>query len=143
VEVKGTKLAPSGDIRIWQSADFVGGKMPTVLDGVSVTVNGKAAYVYYISPTQINILTPPDAINGPVPVVVTVGNAMSAAYTAQAQSVSPSFFVANGGPYIIAQHASDYSLVGPVSLNPGTLLQPSPARLSYCMPTDLAPHPRP
>jgi hypothetical protein len=38
--------------------------MPTNLDGVSVTVKGKTAFVYYISPTQLNILTPPDAISG-------------------------------------------------------------------------------
>ena len=28
------------------------------LDGVSVTVNGKPAFVYYISPKQIDVLTP-------------------------------------------------------------------------------------
>jgi hypothetical protein len=27
--------------------------MPTQLDGVSVTVSGNSAFVYYISPTQI------------------------------------------------------------------------------------------
>jgi uncharacterized protein (TIGR03437 family) len=31
--------------------------MPTTWAGVSVTVNGKAAYIYYVSPTQVNILT--------------------------------------------------------------------------------------
>ena len=60
VEVKGSNLAPACDTRIWQGSDFVNSQMPTSLDGVSVTVNGMAAYVYYISPTQVNILTPPD-----------------------------------------------------------------------------------
>ena len=50
VEIKGSRLAPSGDSRTWQTSDFVGNKMPTQLDGVSVTVNGHSAYVYYISP---------------------------------------------------------------------------------------------
>ena len=56
-------LAPAGDSRIWQDSDFVNSQMPVQLDGVSATVNGKPAYVYYISPTQLNILTPPDAIS--------------------------------------------------------------------------------
>jgi uncharacterized protein (TIGR03437 family) len=119
VEVKGAGLAPPGDTRTWQTSDFVGGTLPTSLDGVSVTVDGKPAYIYYISPTQINILTPPDAMTGSVEVVVTVGNATSAAYTAQTQAISPSFFVINGGPYVLAQHAANYALAGPTSLYPG------------------------
>jgi uncharacterized protein (TIGR03437 family) len=49
VLIKGSNLAKAGDSRIWQGSDFVNGQMPTQLDGVSVTVNGKPAYVYYIS----------------------------------------------------------------------------------------------
>src|SRR5580693_5338954 len=60
VEVKGTGLAKAGDSRQWATSDFVNNQMPTKLDGVSVTVNGKNAYVCYISPTQVNIVTPPD-----------------------------------------------------------------------------------
>jgi uncharacterized protein (TIGR03437 family) len=125
VEIKGSGLAPSGDTRIWQSSDFVGSSMPVELDGVSATVNGKAAYVYYISPTQVNILTPPDAMTGSVPVVLMGNGAVSASFTVQAQAISPSFFVINGGPYIVAQHAATYSLVGPTSLYPGST---TPAR---------------
>src|SRR5580704_4138841 len=62
VEVKGANLSKTGDSRIWQASDFVNSQLPINLDGVSVTVNGKSAYVYYISPTQVNILTPPDAM---------------------------------------------------------------------------------
>ncbi len=119
VEIKGANLAPAGDTRIWQASDFVKSQMPTQLDGVSATVNGKAAYVYYISPTQVNILAPPDAMTGAVQVVVNNKGSTTAAYTAQAQPVSPSFFVINGGPYVLAQHGADYSLVGPASLYPG------------------------
>ena len=119
VEVKGANLAPPGDTRSWQSSDFVKSQMPTQLDGVSVTVNGKPAYVYYISPSQVNILTPPDALTGPVNVVVTANGASSAPYTAQTQSDSPSFFVFNGGPYIAATHANG-TLIGPATLYPGS-----------------------
>jgi uncharacterized protein (TIGR03437 family) len=74
--------------------------------------------VYYISPTQINVLTPPDAMSGPIQVVVTNNGATSASFTAQAQTLSPSFFVFNGGPYVAATHAGG-TLLGPASLYPG------------------------
>jgi len=99
--------------------------MPTQLDHVSATVNGKNAYVYYISPTQINILTPPDPMSGPVTVVVTNNGIASAAFTARAQALSPSFFVFKGGPYVAATH-TDGSLLGPVNLYPGST---TPAKL--------------
>jgi len=47
------------------------GDFPTSLGGTSVTVDGKAAYLSYVSPTQINLQVPDDAATGPVPVVVT------------------------------------------------------------------------
>jgi uncharacterized protein (TIGR03437 family) len=119
VEIKGGNLAPAGDARIWQGSDFFNNHMPTQLDGVSATVNGKPAYVYYISPTQVNILTPPATMQGSVQVQVTNGGVASAAFTAQAQTVSLSFFVLNGGPYVAAEHLSG-SLLGPASLYPGS-----------------------
>lgn len=125
VEIKGANLAPAGDSRTWQTSDLAGGQMPTQLDQVSATVNGKSAYVWYISPAQINILTPPDAITGPVQVVVTNKGAVGAAFTAQAQALSPSFFIFGAGPYVTAQHA-DYSLLGPASLSvPGYTFTPA------------------
>jgi uncharacterized protein (TIGR03437 family) len=124
VEIKGVNLAPAGFSSAdcapgycWQGSDLLNNKMPTQLDQVSVTVNSKNAFVYYISPTQINILTPPDAMNGPVQVVVTNNGATSASFTAQAQPISPSFFVFSG-TYVAAEHL-DYTYVGPTSLYPG------------------------
>jgi uncharacterized protein (TIGR03437 family) len=118
IEIKGSNLAAPGDSRIWQESDFVGNSMPTKLDNVSATVNGKPAFVYYISPLQVNILTPPDALSGPVQVEVTSNGATSAAFTAQAKSISPSFFVFSGGPYVAATHLNG-SLIGPATLFPG------------------------
>jgi uncharacterized protein (TIGR03437 family) len=126
VDIKGTGLAPAGDIRIWQGGtDFFGSLMPEQLDGVSVTVNGKSAFVYYISPTQVNILTPPDAILGPVQVVVNNNGVTSAPATASSKALSPSFFIA-AGPYVLAQHGADNSLVGPTSLFPGSTTPAKP-----------------
>jgi uncharacterized protein (TIGR03437 family) len=125
VEIKGANLAPAGDSRSWQGSDFVGGKMPVQLDGVGATVNGKAAYVEYVSPTQLNILTPPDAMLGAVMVQVTNNGTASAAFTAQSLAESPSFFVLGGGPYVAATHANG-SLLGPASLYPGSTTPAKP-----------------
>jgi uncharacterized protein (TIGR03437 family) len=118
VEVKGFNLARAGDSRIWQDSDFVNDRLPAQLDGVSVTVNGKPAYVYYISPTQIDILTPPDALSGQVPVQVTYNNYTTPAVTVLALAAAPSFFVYGGGPYVAAEHANGKYL-GPANLYPG------------------------
>jgi uncharacterized protein (TIGR03437 family) len=118
VEIKGSSLAPAGDSRIWAAADFANNELPTQLDGVEVKVNGNSAYIYYISPTQVNILTPPDAMQGAVQVVLTNNGSASAPATVQAQPTSLSFFVFNGGPYPAAAHLNG-SYVGPTSLFPG------------------------
>ena len=132
VEIFGSNLGPAGDTRIWGNSDFVGGQLPTSLDGLSVTVNGVPAYVYYISPTQVNILTPPNPISGSVPVQVSDNGVISASFMVQAQAESPSFFVFGGGPYIAATHA-DGSYNGPTSLYPGltTPAQPGETIVMY------------
>ena len=118
VEIKGMNLAPAGDSRIWQDTDFVNSQMPAHLDGVSATVNGKSAFVYYISPTQVNILTPPDALQGQAPVALTNAGTASVSVNVAALPLSPSFFVFNGGPYVAAEHAGG-SFLGPTSLYAG------------------------
>ncbi len=126
VEVKGTGLSTTS--RTWQAADFVGNQLPKSLDGVSVTMNGENAYVYYISGTQINVLTPSDLPAGPVQVVVNNATGSSSAYASQSQALSPSFFIFGSGPYIAATHLTNtgceasglvYCYVGPTSLYPG------------------------
>jgi uncharacterized protein (TIGR03437 family) len=115
-EIKGSGLSQT--MRIWQASDFVNNQMPTSLDGVSVTMNGEKAFVYYVSPGQINVLTPPDLAAGPVQVVVTNGATSSAAFAGTAQQYSTSFFVFNGGPYVVATHLNG-NLIGPTTLYPG------------------------
>ena len=128
VEINGSNLSAPGDARTWQGSDFTGGQMPTKLDGVSVTVNGKSAYIYYISPTQINILTPPDDMPAAVAVVVSTTAGAGAAFTAQAASISPAFFMFGAGPYVAATH-QDGSYLGPASLYPGTTTPAQPGEI--------------
>ena len=130
VEIKGSNLAAPGDSRIWQDSDFTGGGLilPTQLDGVSATVNGKAAYIYYISPTQVNILTPPDAVSGSVPVKLTYGGQTSTAFMAQAQVLTPAFFVFGSGPYVAAVHTNG-TYIGPATLYPGLSTPAKPGEI--------------
>lgn len=87
--IKGTNLASQTDT--WEKA-IVGGKLPTTLDGVSVNVGSKPAFVYFISPGQINVQAP-DVGTGPVPVTVTNASGTSAAVTATVVQAAPAFFL--------------------------------------------------
>lgn len=116
VEIDGSNFGST--VRPWQGSDFVNNQLPIALSGVSVSMNGEKAFVYYISSTQIDVLTPPDLAPGPVQVVVSSNGLASAPATVQAQAVSPSFFVNGGGHYVIALHA-DGTLIGPPTLYPG------------------------
>ena len=116
VSIFGTNLSQT--TRTWQNGDFVNGLLPTSLSGVSVTVNGLAAYVEYISPTQVNVLAPDDATVGAVQVQVTTAQGKSNSLTAQKQQFAPAFFTIGGSSYVAAQHA-DYSYVGKPGLTAG------------------------
>lgn len=126
IQIFGANLAP--DMRIWGGSDFVNGQMPTALDGVSVTVNGKPAFVYYISSGQVNVLAPLDTTTGSVLVQLTNGKNSTAPVPVQAQSYAPGFFEFGSGPYVAAVHA-DGSLVGPTTLYPGSSTPAKPGEV--------------
>ncbi len=108
----------------WQASDFVNGQLPTSLQGVSVMIDGKPAYVEFISPTQINVLAPDDATTGNVQVQVTTAQQNSNSLSAQKTQFAPAFFAYDGGAYVAAEHA-DYSLVGPTNILPGVTTAPA------------------
>lgn len=117
VAVYGSGLG-GASLRTWQASDFVNGQMPAGLDGVSVKMNGKNAYAYYTTATQMGVLTPPDLTPGPVQVTVTNNGTVSSSFTVTAQALAPSFFVFGGAPYVLATHL-DGSLIGPTTLISG------------------------
>jgi uncharacterized protein (TIGR03118 family) len=116
ISIFGANLAPV--TRSWAASDFNGTKLPTALSGVSVTVDGKPAYVYYVSPKQIDVLTPVDANTGPVNVVVTSNGLVSATTTATMGPFSPAFFLLKDNKSIAAVHDGG-SIVGATTLYPG------------------------
>jgi len=128
IEIRGANLSPASAAAglTWSSApDFAAGKMPTQLGGVSATVNGKPAYMYYVSPGQVNVLTPLDTTLGPVNIQLTTGANTTAPFTATKQAVAPSFFLFGGTSYVAATHANG-GLVGPASMSvPGYTFSPA------------------
>jgi uncharacterized protein (TIGR03437 family) len=128
LEIKGSNLAP--DTRTWLTSDFTGTNgvnAPTSLDGVSVSINSKPAYVYYISPTQIDVQAPDDSTTGNVPITVTncagTSNSTSVMKTALAAGMqAPASFLVNGTQYMVALITDatkplGYAFVGNTSLS--------------------------
>ena len=87
VSVFGTGLA--GATATWK------GDFPVSLAGTSVTINSKPAYLWFVSPTQINLQAPDDPSAGPVNIVVTTA-AGTATSTVTLGQYAPSFSMFNG-----------------------------------------------
>jgi sugar lactone lactonase YvrE len=107
VEIYGSNLAAT--TRDWAASDFSGPAAPTKLDGVSVTVDGKPAFVQHVSPGQVNIATPDDTAVGPVNVQVTNSfGVVSNVVTATRARLSPSLHTVTlfnvGGKQYVAAH---------------------------------------
>jgi uncharacterized protein (TIGR03437 family) len=121
VTIQGNNLSNTNPGRTWRSDEIVNGNLPKSLDGVTVTINNKPAYVYYISPTQINVQAPSDDSTGPVSVVVNNNGSVSPAGTAQLQTFSPAFFQYSGTNYAIATRYPDNALIANPASIPGTV----------------------
>ena len=69
VALFGTNL--SSETRTWDgSPELAQQRLPTTLGGVSVTIDGKPAPIYAVSPGQVNVLTPVGVASGNVQVVL-------------------------------------------------------------------------
>jgi uncharacterized protein (TIGR03437 family) len=114
LEIKGVNL--STITRSWRQSDFNGATAPTSLDGVTVTVNGKAAFVNYISPNQVNVLTPADDTAGPVQILISSPAGVTSFVAMKEPLVpallAPSAFEAGGKQLLVAQF-TDGAFVAP------------------------------
>ena len=84
--------------------DLTGSYLPATLGGTKVTINGKSAYLNYVSPMQLNVQAPDDPATGDVVVAVTNSSGTASA-TAAMQTVMPGLFTASN--YVLAVRASD------------------------------------
>jgi hypothetical protein len=100
-------------------SDIVDGSLPTSVEGVSVTVDGKPAFVHYVSPTQLNILVPDTRNTGLLPVEVTTPSG-KAATRVEVLPQAPGLFVTrvNGKQFAAAVTASGL-VVGANAVKPG------------------------
>jgi uncharacterized protein (TIGR03437 family) len=114
--IKGSNLSPVPS-DTWDT-HIVNGQLPTTLDGVSVNVGSKPAYVYFVSPTQINVQAP-DVGTGPVPVTVTTAGGTSVAVTATVAAQMPAFFLWPNNQ-VVATRNSDASLAVKNGTFPGS-----------------------
>jgi len=113
VSIIGGSLSPT--TRSWASTDFNGTKLPTSLDGVSVTINGSPAFPIFVSPRQINVLTPADmSVSAAARIVVNDNGLTSETLLVPVTAFAPAFFLL-GGKYAAAVHGNG-TVVGPTTL---------------------------
>jgi uncharacterized protein (TIGR03437 family) len=92
VTIYGQNLAYT--TRALSATDISGNMLPTVLGttGVRVLINNIPADIYYVSPTQVNLLIPTSLIPGPVMIQLVVDGLAGPAIPILLQSAAPSLF---------------------------------------------------
>ena len=128
LEIYGTNLAQT--TRTWAGSDFNGANAPAVVDGVSVTVNGMPASIYFVSPAQININTPDDATVGPVPIQVKNALGTSNVLMVDRARISPSLqgvpqFFIGGKQYVVALTPDFQTFIGRPDMLAGVAFVPA------------------
>jgi len=106
ITISGSNLAATTDT--WDKF-IVNGKLPTALDGVTVTIGGQPAYLYYIGPGQINLIAP-NIATGPVQVTVTTPGGTSAALTVTSSQFGPAFFSWPGSQAVATRQNFDLAV---------------------------------
>ena len=111
--------------QIWSGADFSGTTAPTALAGTRVSVAGKPAFVYYVSPEQLNVQVPSGVPAGSQPIVVTTAGGESAAYTITVNTTQPGLlappaFILQGSQNVVALFSNTLTYVLPVTV-PGVV----------------------
>jgi len=113
----------SSTTRSWSAIDIVDGKLPEKLDGVSVRIDGKPAPVSYVSPKQINVQAPVDAVAGSVSVTISNSSGTSDVVTVNSAAFMPAFFTL-AQEYVAAVRADGIS-IGPAGLIDGVTTAPA------------------
>jgi uncharacterized protein (TIGR03437 family) len=83
----------SNSIQTQKQAD---GTFPTKVDGTTVIVNGRSAQIFYVSPTQVKFLVPPQTEPGTATVVVTNAEGFQSRGTVSVMRAAPGIFTESG-----------------------------------------------
>ncbi len=120
ITIKGSNLAATK--RSLLATDITGALLPTSVDGVTVTINGQPGFVTYVSPVQINVVTPAGLpTSGTVTVAISNNNLTSAVVNVASQPIAPALFLI--GNYAAALHANN-TVVGPATIANNTPAAP-------------------
>ena len=79
-----------------QSRRQPNGTFPLELSGTRVTVGGRPVPVFYVSPTQVNFLVPPDAAPGTGEVVITNPQGLQSRLSFTVRGTAPTLFTQDG-----------------------------------------------
>lgn len=114
----GAAVAPGSIVSIFGSNLAINatgsGPLPlsATLGASSVSIGGKPAPLFYVSPTQINAQVPVDAPAGDATVGVAVNGQQSNAITVKIAATAPGVFLYLGN-HAVAQHPADLSIDSP------------------------------
>lgn len=127
LELYGNSLASR--TREWSEVDFVDGMAPTSLGGTSVTIDGREAYLSYVSHGQVNLQVPSDVLPGEHSIVVHTSAGDSAAYPivveeTQPGLLAPAAFKIGDRQYTVGVFA-DGSFAMPAGSVPGANTRPA------------------
>jgi uncharacterized protein (TIGR03437 family) len=134
VSIYGAAFAPPGTARGLEAADLFGGILPTRLADVCVDVDNKPAYLFYVSPGQINFQAPALAVDQTVDVVVrshcfAADEVRSAPVPVRVRIATPEFLYwtrpADGKFPVVAVDALTGSYIGTAGLIPDVAFAPA------------------
>lgn len=116
--IYGANLAAT--TRDWTGLISATGEFPTSVEGVSVTIDDRPAFVYFISPGQINVQAPALTRTGMVPVKVTTAAGESEVMMANVAAEAPALFLfTQNSPKYAAAVRSDGALIARSGAVPG------------------------
>jgi len=121
LELYGSNFAAT--TREWTAEDFVNNTAPTTLAGTRVTINNQPAFVYLVSPGQINCVAPDGIGTGDVDVVVTAATGSSEVFRVTAAARAPALLAPpsfrRGDRQYVVDIFPDQSYAGPEGLIAG------------------------
>ena len=130
VSIYGSNFAPAGfydDL----SKSIINGQLPMSLDGVTVSIGGKPAYIIAITAGQINVQAP-DVGSGSVAITVGTSNGTSAPFSTTSQQFSPGILPLTSR-YALVSRASDYKLIAdPAAVAGSVAAQPGDVLILWC-----------
>jgi uncharacterized protein (TIGR03437 family) len=103
ISIYGVNLAAGTD-------SAAGVPLPNRLSGTSVTINGTAAPLIFVSPGQLNVQVPFETEVGTATLTVQAGSLTGAPVTFEVTAAAPGVFTMANGNHAVAQNNPDQSL---------------------------------